>query len=139
MDPDVMISYLPLYRDALLLTLRVGWKGIVIAVLLGLICSAVIHFKIPVARTSITTPMITAASFIIFLFIMFLLRILPEDPLGTPVSDDITLSVYHAEVNPADVFFMLSLHAKSRPEGRLSGKNQLASSRNSSIGSGREK
>ena len=44
MNLDVMISYLPLYRDALFLTMRVGWKGVAIAVLIGLIGSAIIHF-----------------------------------------------------------------------------------------------
>ena len=50
MNLDVMISYLPLYRDALFLTMRVGWKGVAIAVLIGLIGSAIIHFEIPIAR-----------------------------------------------------------------------------------------
>ena len=49
MDLDVMISYLPLYKDALFLTMRVGWKGVAIAVLIGLIGSAIIHFEIPIA------------------------------------------------------------------------------------------
>ena len=86
MDPDVMISYLPLYRDALLLTLRVGWKGIVIAVLLGLICSAVIHFKIPVARTIVSaytqlfrnTPLLVQLFFIYFALPKIGIRTSPE-------------------------------------------------------------
>ena len=33
---DVMRSYLPLYRDAMFLTLRIGWAGILAAIGLGL-------------------------------------------------------------------------------------------------------
>ena len=54
MNLDVMISYLPLYKDALFLTMRVGWKGVVIAVLIGLIGSAILHFEIPIAKTVVS-------------------------------------------------------------------------------------
>lgn len=50
MNWDVIISYLPLYRDAMLLTLKIGWIGIVIAILLGLLCSLILHFQVPVLR-----------------------------------------------------------------------------------------
>ena len=50
MNWDVIISYLPLYRDAMLLTLKIGWIGIVIAILLGLFCSLILHFQVPVLR-----------------------------------------------------------------------------------------
>lgn len=50
MNWDVIISYLPLYRDAMLLTLKIGWIGIVIAILLGLVCSLILHFQVPVLR-----------------------------------------------------------------------------------------
>ncbi len=50
MDWEVMISYLPRYRDALLLTIKIGWQGIFLAFILGVLCAAVIHLKIPVLR-----------------------------------------------------------------------------------------
>ena len=50
MNTEVMISYLPLYKEALLLTLEVGWKGVIIAFLLGMLGAAILHFKIPVLR-----------------------------------------------------------------------------------------
>ncbi len=37
MDPEVMKSYLPLYRDALFLTMRIGWQGVLLALVLGLV------------------------------------------------------------------------------------------------------
>lgn len=50
MNWDVILSYLPLYQDAMLLTLKIGWIGIVIAILLGLFCSLILHFQVPVLR-----------------------------------------------------------------------------------------
>lgn len=48
MDWDVMISYLPLYRDALLLTVKIGWQGVLLSFIVGVLCAVVIHLKTPV-------------------------------------------------------------------------------------------
>jgi polar amino acid transport system permease protein len=69
-----MISYLPRYRDALLLTLRIGWQGVLSAILLGLVCAAVMHFKVPVLRQIIAiyielfrnTPLLVQLFFLYF-------------------------------------------------------------------------
>ena len=50
MDPEVMKSYLPLYRDALFLTMRIGWQGVLLALVLGLVCAAVLQLKLPFIR-----------------------------------------------------------------------------------------
>ncbi|MCM1049904.1 MAG: amino acid ABC transporter permease [Clostridiales bacterium] len=50
MDWEVMISYLPRYKDALLLTLKIGWLGILLAFILGILCSVIIHLHIPILR-----------------------------------------------------------------------------------------
>lgn len=50
MDLEVMISYLPLYKDALLLTLRIGWQGVLLAFMTGIFGAAVIYLKMPVLR-----------------------------------------------------------------------------------------
>lgn len=50
MDWDVMISYLPLYKDALLLTLKIGWQGVLLAFVIGILCAVVTHLKVPVLR-----------------------------------------------------------------------------------------
>ena len=47
---DVIFQYLPLYWDALLLTLYVGWVGVAISIALGLIVALVVHYRIPVLR-----------------------------------------------------------------------------------------
>jgi len=48
MDKQVIISYIPLFKDALLLTLKIGWIGIAISFLIGILGAFVVHFKIPV-------------------------------------------------------------------------------------------
>ena len=48
MDFSVIAKYLPLYEKALLLTVQIGWMGILLAILIGLLCAAAIRFRIPV-------------------------------------------------------------------------------------------
>lgn len=48
MDTEVLRSYLPLFREALILTVRIGWFGIALAFAIGIITSALLHFKVPV-------------------------------------------------------------------------------------------
>lgn len=48
MDFEVIRSYLPLYEKALFLTVRIGWQGILLAILIGLFSAAAIRFRIPV-------------------------------------------------------------------------------------------
>lgn len=50
MDINVMIEYLPLYKEALILTMKIGWIGVVSALVIGMACAAIIHIRIPVLR-----------------------------------------------------------------------------------------
>ena len=47
MNLDVIISYIPLYIEAFLLTVKIGWLGIFLALAIGIIVAFVMHFKIP--------------------------------------------------------------------------------------------
>lgn len=86
MDFDVMFSYLPLYKEALLLTLRVGWKGVGIACVIGIIGSAILHFKIPILRKMVVvytevfrnTPLLVQLFFLYFALPKIGIRIPPE-------------------------------------------------------------
>lgn len=51
MNWEFIIKYVPLYRRAALLTVKIGLQGIVLAVVLGLVCAAVRYYKIPVVNT----------------------------------------------------------------------------------------
>ncbi|WP_417346752.1 amino acid ABC transporter permease [Gemmiger sp.] len=50
MDWNVIAQYLPLYKKAAWLTLRLGLAGIVIAIVVGLVCALVQYYKMPVLR-----------------------------------------------------------------------------------------
>lgn len=47
MELDVILSYIPLYWDALLLTLRIGWLGIAVSLALGLLCALSLQLHLP--------------------------------------------------------------------------------------------
>jgi polar amino acid transport system permease protein len=47
---DFIVKYLPLYQKAAVLTVKIGIAGIFFAVLIGLICTAVQDFRVPVLR-----------------------------------------------------------------------------------------
>ena len=50
MDFAVMREYLPRYWEALLLTMNIGWQGVLVALVLGVLCAVTVHLKIPVLR-----------------------------------------------------------------------------------------
>ncbi len=82
----VMQSYLPLFVDALWLTMRIGWEGIVLAILIGLLCVIIIHLRIPVLRHIVTiyievfrnTPLLIQLFFIYFALPKIGIRLSPE-------------------------------------------------------------
>ena len=48
MDYAAMASYLPLYEQAMWLTLRIGWVGILGSLVIGFVVAMITHFKVPV-------------------------------------------------------------------------------------------
>lgn len=50
MNFEIMRSYLPLYQKAMLLTIKIGWIGIALSILIGFVCALIRHYKIPVLR-----------------------------------------------------------------------------------------
>ncbi len=74
MDKETLVSYIPLYKDALLLTLKIGWQGILFSFVIGLIGAAIIHFKVKVLKTIVgiyielfrNTPLLVQLFFIYF-------------------------------------------------------------------------
>ena len=48
MDFGAMADYLPLFEQAMWLTLRIGWIGILGSLVIGLVVAVITHFKIPV-------------------------------------------------------------------------------------------
>ncbi len=74
MDFDVIVSYLPRFKDALILTVTIGWEGIALAFLLGTLSAVIVHWKVPVLRRIIgfyielfrNTPLLVQLFFIYF-------------------------------------------------------------------------
>lgn len=86
MDWDAMISYLPLYKDALLLTVKIGWQGVLLAFVIGVLCAVITHLKVPVLRqiTGIyielfrNTPLLVQLFFLYFALPKIGIRISPQ-------------------------------------------------------------
>ncbi len=74
MDWEFISTYAPEYLEAGLLTLRVGAIGILLAVLVGLVCSTLQYFKVPVLRRIVSvyiefsrnTPLLVQLFFLYF-------------------------------------------------------------------------
>ncbi|WP_033153835.1 amino acid ABC transporter permease [Pseudobutyrivibrio ruminis] len=74
MDINILREYIPLYKEALLLTMKIGWQGIFMSLIIGLVGSAILHFKVPVLKTIIgiyieifrNTPLLVQLFFIYF-------------------------------------------------------------------------
>lgn len=74
MDSNAIVSYVPLYGEAFLLTLKIGWIGICIALAIGIIGAFIVYFRIPVLRNIIrvyvelfrNTPLLVQLFFIYF-------------------------------------------------------------------------
>lgn len=74
MDLNVITEYLPLYKEAAWLTVRLGLLGIAGALVVGLLCAAVRYWRVPVLRAaaavyvelSRNTPLLIQLFFIYF-------------------------------------------------------------------------
>lgn len=87
MDIHVMANYLPLYRDALFLTVKIGWLGILLALLIGILCAAAIQMKVPVLGRIVgayieffrNTPLLVQLFFLYFALPKIGIRISAQD------------------------------------------------------------
>lgn len=74
MESSAIISYIPLYEEAFLLTLKIGWIGILIALVIGICGAFVVYFKIPIMEVLIkiyielfrNTPLLVQLFFLYF-------------------------------------------------------------------------
>lgn len=73
MDWTIIRQYLPLYKEAMVLTLKIGWLGICLSILLGLIVAIIQHYKIPVlnAISKIYVELFRNTPLLIQLFFMY--------------------------------------------------------------------
>ena len=74
MDFETITSYLPLYKEAFILTIRIGWMGILLAFVLGIISAFILYFKVPILSAIVkiyielfrNTPLLVQLFFIYF-------------------------------------------------------------------------
>lgn len=73
MNLEVMKEYLPLYKEALLLTMKIGWMGVLLAFVLGILCAVIIYLKVPVLRqiTGIYVEIFRNTPLLVQLFFMY--------------------------------------------------------------------
>ncbi|MGN0352921.1 MAG: amino acid ABC transporter permease [Roseburia sp.] len=50
MNWEFIVKYLPLYERAARLTVRIGFAGVICAIILGLVCAVIQYYKIPFFR-----------------------------------------------------------------------------------------
>lgn len=50
MNWDFIIKYIPMYERAALLTVKIGFLGILFAIIVGLLCAAIQYYKVPVLK-----------------------------------------------------------------------------------------
>lgn len=51
MDWNFITEYLPLFEKAALLTLKLGSAGILLSIVIGLVCSLILYYRIPILKT----------------------------------------------------------------------------------------
>lgn len=74
MDFEAIVSYLPLYKEAFFLTIKIGWMGIGLSFLIGIVAAFILYFKIPIISAIVkayvelfrNTPLLVQLFFIYF-------------------------------------------------------------------------
>lgn len=87
MDWDIIQSYLPLYTEAMVLTLRIGWLGIAGAMILGVVCALIRHYRIPLLSQIVVSYIELFRNTPLLVQLFFLYFGLPK--LGIRVSADV--------------------------------------------------
>ena len=84
MEFDVIKAYFPLFVKAMFLTLKIGWLGIVFAILIGILCAIIRYYKVPVLYqiTGVYIELFRNTPLLVQLF--FLYFALPK--IGIPMS-----------------------------------------------------
>lgn len=87
MDRSVLLQYLPQFREAAALTVRLGLLGILIALAVGVLCAAVRYFRVPVLRRLAATYVEVSRNTPLLVQLFFLYYGLPK--LGLQVSPEV--------------------------------------------------
>lgn len=86
MNWEFMAKYLPLYERAAVLTVKIGLIGIVFAIIVGIICAAILYYKVPVLQQIVAvyveisrnTPLLVQLFFVYYGFPKIGIQLSPE-------------------------------------------------------------
>ena len=84
MSWEFIWKYLPLYKDAALLTVKTGIAGILLSILIGFICSVVLYFKIPVLKRIVSVYIEISRNTPLLIQLFFIYYALPK--IGIPTN-----------------------------------------------------
>lgn len=87
MDWHYIVNYLPLFKEATLLTLRIGWIGIILSIIVGLICAVIKYYKLPVIRRVVGIYIELSRNTPLLVQLFFIYYGLPK--IGIPTNADI--------------------------------------------------
>lgn len=83
-DWNVWLSYLPLFREAAWLTVRLGLLGVLFSLLVGLFCAAVQYWNLPILRPLVSAYVQVSRNTPLLIQLFFLYYALPK--VGIPTS-----------------------------------------------------
>ncbi len=83
MSIEFIQEYIPLYQKAMILTLQIGWSGIVLAVLVGFVCALIQYYKIPVLRQIVAVYIELSRNTPLLIQLFFLYYGLPKIGIAT--------------------------------------------------------
>ncbi len=86
MNWDFIREYLPLYKEAALLTVKIGYAGIAIAVAVGLLCAVALYFKVPVLRRVVSAYIEISRNTPLLIQLFFIYYALPK--IGIPTTPE---------------------------------------------------
>ena len=86
MNWEFIFKYLPLYQEAALLTLKIGLIGIAVSIIIGLFCSLVQYYKVPVLRQIATVYIEISRNTPLLIQLFFIYYALPK--VGVQVSSE---------------------------------------------------
>lgn len=87
MNWEFIGKYLPLYQEAAVLTVRIGLIGIAFAILVGILCTVIQYYKIPVFRAIVAVYIELSRNTPLLVQLFFLYYGLPK--IGIPTNAEI--------------------------------------------------
>lgn len=83
MNWDFIVKYLPLYQKAAVLTIKIGFAGILFAVILGLACAVIGYYRVPILKRLVNAYIELSRNTPLLVQLFFIYYGLPKIGIGT--------------------------------------------------------